>query len=261
MNVLYEFSVFNPFKDLKKEESKKIVGTFYKSEYLENVLLAEQARKVDHIGYIKSGKAKLVFHNRSGNEIECGLIQEGNFYNIMPLITNGISLFSITSQSPMVCLEQKKENFFYMLEKNPGIKNFFYQTSLMEMLKAFQLIDYSYRANHQSTGFLSSLGIIEKSISFINKNYANPLTLDEVAEKSRLSKYYFCRVFKAKTGCTFKNFLNMKRIDAAKNLMKKKDMNVTEVCYAVGFNELSHFSRVFKKTVGILPSSYRKKLK
>ncbi|MDY6852662.1 MAG: helix-turn-helix transcriptional regulator [Thermodesulfobacteriota bacterium] len=68
----------------------------------------------------------------------------------------------------------------------------------------------------------------------------------------------FSRVFKNKTGRSFKEYLNRVRIEMAKKLMKEKEMNVSEACFTVGFNDLSYFSRVFHNLEGTTPSSYRK---
>lgn len=99
---------------------------------------------------------------------------------------------------------------------------------------------------------------IEKGRRYIEENLEKPLTLGEVSRKAGMSRFHFSRAFKAETGISFKEHLNRKRIEAAKNLMKDEDMNVTEACYSVGFNNHSYFCRVFKKLEGVAPSSYRR---
>jgi len=101
---------------------------------------------------------------------------------------------------------------------------------------------------------------VKKAIQFIEANLTKPLTLTEVARESGMSKYHFARTFKALTGKTFKEYLNYRRVEQATILLRKGDITVTEVCFQVGFNDLSYFDRVFKKLVGKSPLAYQKEL-
>lgn len=99
---------------------------------------------------------------------------------------------------------------------------------------------------------------IEKGRRYIEENLEKPLTLGEVSGEAGMSRFDFSRAFKAETGISFKEHLNRKRIEAAKNLMKDEGINVTEACFSVGFNNHSYFCRVFRKLEGVTPSSYRR---
>ncbi|MBW1799513.1 MAG: helix-turn-helix transcriptional regulator [Deltaproteobacteria bacterium] len=74
-----------------------------------------------------------------------------------------------------------------------------------------------------------------------------------------MSKYHFARTFKRVTGKTFKTYHNQKRVDMAKGLLQNPEFYVTEICFEVGFNDISYFDRVFKKIEGMSPSDYQKK--
>jgi AraC-like DNA-binding protein len=78
-----------------------------------------------------------------------------------------------------------------------------------------------------------------------------------VAAKVFLSTAAFCRYFKRQTNMTFTDFVNQYRIERAKNLLMQ-DQNVTETCYAVGFESLSYFNKLFNKIVGTNPSLFKK---
>lgn len=105
------------------------------------------------------------------------------------------------------------------------------------------------------TAMMNILGI-RKAVRFIGLNFWRPLTLDEIADESGMSKYHFARTFKAVTGKTFKEYLTEKRVEKAKTLLADGEMTITEICYSVGFNDLSYFDRVFRKLVGINPLAY-----
>lgn len=92
---------------------------------------------------------------------------------------------------------------------------------------------------------------------YIDANYNRKPDVNVVAQKVNLTTAAFCRYFKRQTNITFTDFVNQYRIDIAKNLLMQ-DKNVTETCYAVGFESLSYFNKLFNKVVGENPSEFRK---
>lgn len=109
----------------------------------------------------------------------------------------------------------------------------------------------------QSLPTRSSIEYIKKSVSFIKEKYANPITLQEVAEVSGFSIYYFSREFKSVTGHTFTDFLNIVRCDKAEQLLRD-GTSVTETAVLTGFKDISYFSKTFKRIKGINPSEIKK---
>ncbi|HVS92958.1 MAG TPA: AraC family transcriptional regulator [Mucilaginibacter sp.] len=93
---------------------------------------------------------------------------------------------------------------------------------------------------------------------YIDANYNRNPDVNVVAEKVFLTTPAFCRYFKRQTHMTFTDFVNQYRIDMAKNLLMQ-DKNITETCYAVGFESLSYFNKLFNKMVGENPSDYKKR--
>ncbi len=104
---------------------------------------------------------------------------------------------------------------------------------------------------------LSGVEEIKKVMLYVRNNYKNEISLEQASKIAGFSVYHFSREFKRVTGLTFITFLNTVRCqNAAKMLQKGK--SVTEVCFACGFKELSHFSRTFTKIMGVTPSSLHK---
>lgn len=93
--------------------------------------------------------------------------------------------------------------------------------------------------------------------AFIDQHYQQKIEMEEVARMSNLTKAAFCRYFKKMTRLTFTEFVNHYRIDKAKKLLLL-DKNVTESCYACGFDSLSYFNRTFKKVTGKNPLAFKK---
>lgn len=93
-------------------------------------------------------------------------------------------------------------------------------------------------------------------IDWIEKNYRDKITLRELSELSGLNEKYLCRVFREFTGETPTEYINRFRCERASFEMTVNRKNVTEAAYESGFNELSHFSRTFRKYKGISPREF-----
>ena len=76
-----------------------------------------------------------------------------------------------------------------------------------------------------------------------------------------VSTFYFCKIFKKVTGMTFTEYLGRVRVEKAKNLLLNPHLRISEIAYAVGFQSLTHFNRVFRELTGQSPTDFRKKLK
>ncbi|TAE31050.1 MAG: AraC family transcriptional regulator [Cytophagales bacterium] len=93
---------------------------------------------------------------------------------------------------------------------------------------------------------------------FVEEQYARRIDIDEVASLSNLTPAAFCRYFKRMTGLTFTQFLNQYRINQAQNLLLA-GRNVTEACFASGFEGLSYFNKIFRRVVGENPLAFKKR--
>ena len=103
--------------------------------------------------------------------------------------------------------------------------------------------------------------MITRAKQYIRENQAEELSLGQVAKAVNASSFYFCKMFKKGTGLNFTEYVCRVRIESAKNLLLNPNLRISEIAYQVGFQSLTHFNRVFKKTVGEAPTEYRAKLK
>lgn len=94
---------------------------------------------------------------------------------------------------------------------------------------------------------------------YIKENYTQKITLNKVAGIAHLNNAAFCRYFKKMTKLTFVEYLNHFRINEAKRLLLT-DNNVSQTCYACGFESLSYFNRTFKKVTGENPLHYKQRM-
>ncbi len=100
--------------------------------------------------------------------------------------------------------------------------------------------------------------IIEKANNYIYENYSSELSLEDVAREVNLSPYYFSRFYKEESGINFTEMLAYVRIEKAKELLKKEEYSIKDVCYMVGYMEPNYFSKIFKKVTGVTASEYKK---
>ncbi len=101
--------------------------------------------------------------------------------------------------------------------------------------------------------------VIHSVMQYVYKNYADKISLDEVAERVYLAPAYLSRVFKNETGQTFTNYLNSVRIEKSKELLSHYSLKLSDIALSVGFEDQSYFTKVFKKITGLSPLQYRKK--
>jgi len=137
---------------------------------------------------------------------------------------------------------------------------------LISLLEVFQLLAVSgdgTELNDRDTSiklFLDDKVRMGAVYKYIHANYDKSPDVNLVASSVHLSTPAFCRYFKKETRMTFTDFVNQYRITQAKTLLLK-NMSVSEACFEVGFDSLSHFTKLFKKLTGENPSAFRKRYK
>lgn len=112
---------------------------------------------------------------------------------------------------------------------------------------------YSEVSRHASNRLLSVTEVIE----YINAHYTEHIELETLAEISHFSVNQFLRVFKDATGHSPIEYIIRKRVLQSAELLKNNETKLTTIAYQLGFSDSSHFSRHFKKIMGVPPRTYR----
>ena len=99
--------------------------------------------------------------------------------------------------------------------------------------------------------------MIRRAKAYIAGHYGDPVNLDEIARVMHVSTFYFCKMFRKATGLTFTDYLGRVRVERAKNLLLNPRLRVSEIAYTVGFQSLTHFNRIFRRTTGEAPTAFR----
>ena len=93
---------------------------------------------------------------------------------------------------------------------------------------------------------------------YLDDNYLNNISLEELSDTFYINKYYLTRAFKDKYGTTINNYILEKRITKSKELLRFTDSSIEDVALSCGIKDPNYFSRVFKKVEGITPKEYKK---
>ena len=99
----------------------------------------------------------------------------------------------------------------------------------------------------------------EEAMQHIRERCADPLSLSEIASRYELNPSYFSRLFHRHAGIPLVEFINRARIQKSCRLLKRSDASIVEIAVAVGYNNLSHFNRCFRRLMGVSPREYRTK--
>lgn len=121
------------------------------------------------------------------------------------------------------------------------------------MRKLFE--DYCNLVNKHATKNYSTL--VKNVIIYVDSDLSADISLKELAEMNSVSATYLSTVFKKETGKSFVDFVNSKRIDNAKHLLKTTQLQIQTVAQHCGFLDVQYFGKVFKKYTGKTPREYR----
>ncbi len=125
-----------------------------------------------------------------------------------------------------------------------------------------QIVDYLYNTvtrvlKEDKNANANCREIIGKAKEYIKRNYANEITVKELANHFSVNPNYFSTIFKQETGVTLTNYLKDTRIQKACDLLRNTHSTINEIAQIVGYEDTQYFYRVFKKTLGITPLEYR----
>ncbi|MBV9962535.1 MAG: helix-turn-helix domain-containing protein [Parafilimonas sp.] len=179
--------------------------------------------------------------------------ETAEFYNINQLLKKAYLGLSFTGNTKRIVCEK--------LRHMQSLSHF---EQLISLLQVFQILATSNEVielNEQDTSiklFLDDKIRMGTVYKYIHANYDKKPDVNVVAANVHLSTAAFCRYFKKQTKITFTDFVNQYRITQAKTLLLK-GLTISETCYEVGFESLSHFNKLFKKITGENPSVFKKR--
>ncbi|MBP1988489.1 AraC family transcriptional regulator [Paenibacillus eucommiae] len=94
-------------------------------------------------------------------------------------------------------------------------------------------------------------------VKYVEEHYAEKIYLEDAVKVSLLCHTYFCSAFKRFTNKSFTRYLNELRVSKAKEYLKKTDIKIFDICSKTGFENITHFNRMFKKITAMTPKEYK----
>lgn len=104
---------------------------------------------------------------------------------------------------------------------------------------------------------IKSAKVVESVEKYLMENYANDISLQDIAAFMNYSDAYFCKLFKQCFNKNFMTYLTEYRIEEAKKLLENTEVNVKNIGETVGYSDSNYFAKVFKRTTGLTPTEYR----
>lgn len=139
---------------------------------------------------------------------------------------------------------------------------------VFQNLSGQQKVDRVHRYIEDSQVFLQEVSkkrdqnVVSKIMSCIQKNYRNPtLKIQDISEEVHFSAAHLSYIFKRDTKMNVWDYVTELRMEEAKRLMSTTDKKRYEIAYAVGYESPEHFSRMFKRVLGLTPAEFRKKVR
>ena len=139
---------------------------------------------------------------------------------------------------------------FFVHQRTTGFQS-------MMRLKLMELILLLARARTDTRGSTPIRFHHVEAMEYIQAHSADPLTLPDLAARYGLNPSYFSRLFSSKAGMPLVEYINRIRIQKSCLLLKRSEASIMEIALAVGYNNLSHFNRYFRRLMGKSPHEYR----
>lgn len=134
-----------------------------------------------------------------------------------------------------------------------------YGESLGVALASYLIRRYSVRAPREREYKGEMPGArLNRVLDFMHQNYAKETRLWELAQLARMSPHYFCELFKKSTGLSPHQYFLRYRIERARVLLRSPEFTIGQVGKASGFVDQSHFTKVFRRIVGVTPTEFRR---
>ncbi len=179
---------------------------------------------------------------------------------IFPEISELDPLLAAAGRGLAFCGETRRRGA-ELMEAMGTVKGLERLTLLLDLLRELarghehQVLSSDHFAPHTDRETLDSVG---KALSFIFDNFRRDIRLADLAGALGLSEWACSRFFKKNTGNSFTDYVTMLRLGDACKLLSSSDMSVTDICYEVGYANVSNFNRTFLRLRGLTPSAYRR---
>lgn len=253
----------------------------HKHNYIEfNYVYKGKLTEIIHNKKIMLEKGEIIFLNKdiihsieksSNDDIIINFIIKPEFFDfILNLSESDNIIFSFLLKSIYLNKNNKGEYLYFKVSDEKGIQEILekiiieiYEPNIMssttiKLLVGLLIVELIKKPNNievYSEDNYDNLIMIEV-LKYIDKNYTNA-TLFEIAKTLKQPHYKISKLVKKQTNMTFKELLQEKRLNKAKQLLNETDISVVEIISLVGYENLTYFYKIFKEKYGYTPKNYK----
>lgn len=168
------------------------------------------------------------------------------------LVLDIANIFDLTLKSNTIKINNVSKEYEKLEDT---VENCYTIDCLFEAL--IEYINFSFALLEEDSAN-KSLVQINQAKEYIEANYMNNITLEELGAYIGFNPSYFSSLFKKETGSSFIEYLSKIRIEKAKDLLRESDLRIQDICLMVGYSDVKYFSKLFIKHTGLKPKDYRK---
>lgn len=231
----YQFLLGNrqiiKLRTINKMKLEEIEYPDYLHEQLKEVLKNKEIEKA--VGIVKKFKAKVIYGTHEPNQIK------ENTIKFLLYLYRCLNEYYGVRDLPIEIQLQKIWDSLYREELD----------DVLEDVLSHAMENESMDINND---------IILKVIAYIRVNYKKDIKLSDCAELVNITPEYLSGLFKKEIGVNFVNFLQDYRISVAKRILKRTELKITDISRECGFSDAKYFNKVFKRSVKMSPSNYRR---
>ena len=147
-------------------------------------------------------------------------------------------------------------NEFYMPDRRTDAMINLYASIVFLMLT--RMLEENSNEKHQNTVTVYAQHMIYNILRYIDREYMNIKSVDDIAKRFSYSEYYISHLFRQKVGISIKQYVILKKMERAAELLKKTDISITDISESMNYYSPHTFSRAFKKIYFVTPTVYRK---
>ena len=226
----------------------------------------------NHLSYFNNSQLLLIGANLPHNGFTDRLTTNGSetLVQFKPEFL-GDAFFEIPEMKPILTLFEKakkgivfgvktKQKLGVKIQKLTEKKGFKQILILLDILHTLSKSDDYTLLNADGFAFEAqpqNNNKIDEIFKYINENFNQHISLDEVADLVSMTVPAFCRFFKKSTSKPFTKLVNEYRVVHATKLLSESQSSITDICFECGFNNFSHFNKLFKEFTGKSASKYR----
>jgi AraC-like DNA-binding protein/ligand-binding sensor protein len=133
--------------------------------------------------------------------------------------------------------------------------------AIIQLLNVFAQFLADFAGRQVIASAASEPAAVAGAKQFVQEHVEEPITLAQVVAHVRVSRFYFCKLFKRATGMTLTDYITRVRLEKAKTLLVDPNLRISEIVYAAGFGSIPRFNSVFKHYLGMPPTEYRASLR